>query len=128
MKNILSNNQYYLCLDLVPRFYVAAAIMVRCYKFAGDSESLKASTDKLFLMAKGITNPLVQSYARLYLASTLRKVSPLLEAQTYKNNYEELLLGNFCEKHFEIIKITQYFCSYQSFEILWENSFEERRF
>ena len=97
MKNILSNHQNCLCLDLVPRFYVAAAIMVRCHKFAGDSESLKASIDKLFLMAKGITNPLVQSYARMYLASTLRKVSPLLVAQTNKSNYEELLLGNSCE-------------------------------
>ena len=61
-----------LSLELVPRFYMETA-MLKCYKFSCEPEVFSALVDRLSLMARGIANPIVAAYARMYLIYTAQQ-------------------------------------------------------
>ncbi|XP_068100901.1 VPS35 endosomal protein-sorting factor-like isoform X1 [Hyperolius riggenbachi] len=75
--------------ELVPRFYVEAAIL-KCNKFlskTGISESLPRLTS----MIKGIGDPLVSVYARAYLCRVGMEVAPHLKENLNQNFFDFLL-------------------------------------
>ncbi|XP_069838075.1 VPS35 endosomal protein-sorting factor-like isoform X2 [Dendropsophus ebraccatus] len=75
--------------ELVPRFYVEAAIL-KCNKFlskTGISESLPRLTS----MIKGIGDPLVSVYARAYLCRVGMEVAPHIKENLNQNFFDFLL-------------------------------------
>ncbi|XP_071976699.1 VPS35 endosomal protein-sorting factor-like isoform X3 [Engystomops pustulosus] len=75
--------------ELVPRFYVEAAIL-KCNKYlskTGISESLPRLTS----MIKGIGDPLVSVYARAYLCRVGMEVAPHIKENLNQNFFDFLL-------------------------------------
>ncbi|KAM3916661.1 VPS35 endosomal protein-sorting factor-like [Leptodactylus fuscus] len=75
--------------ELVPRFYVEAAIL-KCNRFlskTGISESLPRLTS----MIKGIGDPLVSVYARAYLCRVGMEVAPHIKENLNQNFFDFLL-------------------------------------
>uniref|UniRef100_A0A6I8QAG6 VPS35 endosomal protein-sorting factor-like n=1 Tax=Xenopus tropicalis TaxID=8364 RepID=A0A6I8QAG6_XENTR len=75
--------------ELVPRFYVEAAIL-KCNKFlskTGISESLP----RLTTMIRGIGDPLVAVYARAYLCRVGMEVAPNVKESLNRNFFDFLL-------------------------------------
>ena len=52
--------------ELVPRFYLDTALL-KCYRFSCDLSGYPSLVERLTLMIRGISNPIVSGYARAYL-------------------------------------------------------------
>ena len=90
---------------MVPRFFLETALL-RCYKFSCEHEGFPALVERLSLMARGIADPMVQSYARLYLTMTVQQVVPNnmeMIIKCARQNYEDFLTAfkYFCKYHTE---------------------------
>lgn len=58
--------------ELVPRFLMETAFL-RCHRFSCQPEGFTTLVDRLTSMARGITHPTVQAYARMYLVYTVQQ-------------------------------------------------------
>ena len=59
-------------LELVPRFYMETALL-KCHKFSCEPEGFSSLVERLSLMVRGIANPIVAAYARMYLIHTVQQ-------------------------------------------------------
>ncbi|XP_076067854.1 VPS35 endosomal protein-sorting factor-like isoform X2 [Oratosquilla oratoria] len=75
--------------ELLPRLYLEAAILP-CYKFVNDNEHEKALV-RLSAMVKGIANPLVAAYARMYICHVGVKAAPK-QSQYVVDSIEDFIL------------------------------------
>ena len=58
--------------ELVPRFFMETALL-KTYKFSCESEGFPLLVERLSLMIRGIANPVVATYARMYLIKTVQQ-------------------------------------------------------
>ena len=56
----------------MPRFYMETALL-KCHKFSCEPEGFSSLVERLSLMARGIANPVVAVYARMYLIHTVQQ-------------------------------------------------------
>ncbi|XP_069590256.1 VPS35 endosomal protein-sorting factor-like isoform X2 [Ranitomeya imitator] len=75
--------------ELVPRFYVEAAIL-KCDKFLSKN-GISESLPRLTSMIKGIGDPLVSVYARAYLCRVGMEVAPHIKENLNQNFFDFLL-------------------------------------
>ncbi|KAM4025171.1 VPS35 endosomal protein-sorting factor-like isoform 2-T2 [Anomaloglossus baeobatrachus] len=75
--------------ELVPRFYVEAAIL-KCNKFLSKN-GISESLPRLTSMIKGIGDPLVSVYARAYLCRVGMEVAPHIKENLNQNFFDFLL-------------------------------------
>ena len=59
-------------LELVPRFYMETALL-KCHKFSCEPEGFSSLVERLSLTVRGIANPVVAVYARMYLVHTVQQ-------------------------------------------------------
>lgn len=83
--------------ELVPRFYVEAAIL-NCYRFLTDKEFSQALM-RLTKMTRGMGDPLVAAYARAYLCRVGQRIDThnsyvMLNFTDYLNTYSQLNTDN----------------------------------
>ncbi len=65
--------QQFVChLELVPRFYLETSLL-RCYRFSCNVEGFPALIERLILMVRGIGDPLVATYASVYLSYAVQQ-------------------------------------------------------
>lgn len=58
--------------ELVPRFYLETSLL-RCYRFSCNVEGFPALIERLILMIRGIGDPVVASYASVYLSYAVQQ-------------------------------------------------------
>lgn len=63
---LLNNDSAYAYVELVPRFYLEAALL-KCYRFSCDAKGYPALVERLTLMIRGLADPIAAAYARMYL-------------------------------------------------------------
>ena len=56
----------------MPRFYMETALL-KCHKFSCEPEGFSSLVERLSLMVRGIANPVVAVYARMYLIHTVQQ-------------------------------------------------------
>ena len=88
--------------ELVPRFYLETALL-KCYKFSCEHEGFSSLVERLSWMVKGIADPVVAAYARMYLVHTVQQLipstNPCLVKSAGKENFDEMI--TLCNKYFQ---------------------------
>uniref|UniRef100_A0A673HWC3 VPS35 endosomal protein-sorting factor-like n=1 Tax=Sinocyclocheilus rhinocerous TaxID=307959 RepID=A0A673HWC3_9TELE len=86
--------------ELVPRLYVEAALL-KCNRFLTKS-GIQETLQRLTAMIRGIGDPLVAVYARVYLCRVGMEVAPHLKDSLNKNFFD--LLASFRQVHGESVQ------------------------